>query len=61
MNNEDVGGKVVGPGSLLGSPPSGLCEYAVSGEGVASSSFAPGRQDIMLDRSTQGQDVRYWM
>jgi hypothetical protein len=59
--NEDVGGKVVGPGSLLGSPPSDLREYAVSREAVAWSSFAPGRQDIMVGRRTEGQGVGYWM
>ncbi len=51
---------MVGPGSLLGSPPSGLCGYAISGECVASSSFAPGRQDIIAGLRMEGQDFRYW-
>ena len=44
---------MVGPGSLLGSPPSGLCGYAASGGGDASSSFASDRQDMMVGRRTE--------
>jgi hypothetical protein len=53
-----MGGKVVGPGSLLGSPLSGLCGYVASGGGVPSPSFASDRQDMMMvGRRTAGPSL----